>query len=789
MRSRRSRRRLVPALLAVVLIGLLAGGAWVWWVFEGAVPMLEGSLALEGLSAPVEIQRDAAGAATITAANRLDLARATGFLHDQERFFQMDLLRRSGAGELSGLVGAIAVPADIPHRLHRFRARAEAILARLPKGQTALLDAYTAGVNAGLAALARKPFEYTLLRIEPQPWHAEDTLLVVYAMYFDLQDSDDWAQRRLGLARETLGPALADFLYPTSNAEDAPLDGSVIAEPPMPGAAGTAAAPVPAAPPPSPKGSNAFAVSGKLTGTGSAIVANDMHLALRVPSIWFRMRLRVTGGEGGALDLDGVTLPGTPMLVTGSNTHIAWGFTDSYMTTGDAVLLDPVPGNERQYLTPDGPKTLDAVTEKICPAHADCRDLVVEESIWGPVVSHDALGRRIVWRWCAHDANAVDFDGPLALERATSVAEAIIAAHRAGIPQQNFVVGDRDGHIGWTIIGRVPKRVGLDDNLPHSWTDGTRGWQGYLTADQVPAIVDPPGGRIWTANNRIVGGDMLKLLGDPGYANPARAHQIRDDLDARDHFAEGDLLAIQLDARTPVLAPWQALLLQSAGARAGDPRFAAMLPYLRDWGGAADPGSVGYRLVRSFEEEGVKLVYGGFGGAIQKAAGADAGPLSPSQAARPALRLLGARPAALVPPPYADWDAADAALLDRLAQRVKDEAGGDLAKFTWGARNHVAIRHPLARAVPLLGYLTDPPDEAVAGDGLAPRVVTPGQGASERWVVSPGHEADGILELPVGNAADPLTPYYLAGHRDWVEGRPSPLLPGPVKWVLTLRPA
>jgi penicillin G amidase len=282
---------------------------------------------------------------------------------------------------------------------------------------------------------------------------------------------------------------------------------------------------------------------------------------------------------------------------------------------------------------------------------------------------------------------------------------------------------------------------------------------------------------------------MLKLLGDGGYAPGGRAREIRDDLKARDRFAEADLLAIQLDDRTPMLEPWQKLLLGLLQDRAGDHRFAAMLAPVRDWGGAARPGSVGYRLVRSFEEEAIRLVYGGFGGAIRQRAGTDAGPLSGQMARWPTLRLLTDRPAQLVPSPFKSWKEATDALTDRLAARVDSEAGGDLARFTWGARNHLGIHHPIALALPLLGRITDPPDEPVAGDALPPRVLTPGEGASERFVVSPGHEADGIFEMPVGESDNPTSPYYLAGHRDWVEGHPSPFLPGPPRWTLTLRPS
>jgi len=160
----------------------------------------------------------------------------------------------------------------------------------------------------------------------------------------------------------------------------------------------------------------------------------------------------------------------------------------------------------------------------------------------------------------------------------------------------------------------------------------------------------------------------------------------------------------------------------------------------------------------------------------------------PRQVDRPCVRLLTQRPVKLVPPPFKSWDELTGSVLRELADKVDLQAGGQAARFTWGARNHTFIQHPLAAFVPGLSWLTDPPDEPVAGDQVVPRVVIPGFGASERLIVSPGHEAQGIFEMPSGQAGDPLTPYYGAGHEAWVKGVPSPLLPGVTKWRLELTP-
>jgi penicillin G amidase len=789
-RRNERRRRLWRVAIGGAVLLLLALGVYGYWIFAGSLPQLEGKHSLVGLDGPVEIERDAAGVPTLEAGTRADLARALGFLHGQERFFQMDLLRRAGAGELSALVGSRALQIDQARRQHRFRSRAEAVLAELAPEERSLLDAYVGGVNQGLAALGHAPFEYTMLRESPEPWQAADTLLVVYAMYFDLQDSDGWTERRQALVLKALGPALADFLYPAGNPHEAPLDGVMLPEPPLPDAlppaltAGTTPAPV--APPAPVKGSNSFAVAGSLTATGAAIVANDEHLSLRMPNIWYRARLVQTAPAAvAALDIAGTTLPGLPFVIAGSNRHIAWGFTNSYISTGDAVLLDPAPGKPDSYLTPNGPKSLQRVTDRICVAHGDCQDLPIEESIWGPVIGIDADGKRIAWRWIAHDPNAIDFKGELMLEHAQNVREALDAAHQLALPDQNFVVGDSAGHIAWSIAGQVPRRIGLADRLPSSWADGSHGWQGYLAPEEVPEIIDPPNGRLWTANNRIVGGDALALLGAAGYDQGDRARQIRDDLLAKPKFTEADLLAIQLDDRATALVPWQKLLLSALASHDKEPPLAAMAPFVQSWGVHAAPDSVGYRLVRGYQALAVRLLYGAYTAPVAK--DIDARRLIPNSGTWPAEALLTQRPAKLVPPPYKSWDEVTGAILGQLAAAVQDEDGGDLARFTWGQRNHTGIHHPLS-TVPLLGRLTDPPDIGMAGDGMMPRVVNPGFGASERFVVSPGHEANAIYEMPGGQAGNPISSYYLTGHQDWVDGKPAPFLPGAVRWRLTLEP-
>ncbi len=234
--ARRSRAGRVVLWIAIVLVVALVGLAvGLRTRLTASLAQQAGQRTLPGLAAPVSVERDAQGVPTIRGASRLDVARATGFVHAQERFFQMDLLRRRGAGELAELLGPPLVEVDRADRLHRFRALAEKVVAGSAPADRALLDAYTQGVNSGLAALGAPPFEYLLLRAQPRPWQPEDSVLAVLAMFFELQDASGERESALGVMHDTLPAAMFDFLAPRGSEWDAPLEGGPIPAPPVPG--------------------------------------------------------------------------------------------------------------------------------------------------------------------------------------------------------------------------------------------------------------------------------------------------------------------------------------------------------------------------------------------------------------------------------------------------------------------------------------------------------------------------------------------------------------------------
>jgi penicillin G amidase len=790
----------IAGLAAAILAGiLLVAAAAGWLALRASLPALDGQAALattQGIRARVRIERDAAGVPTITAQNRDDLAFGLGYLHGQDRFFQMDLLRRAAAGELSALLGPSLLAVDRELRPHRFRDVARTAAAGLDAPSRSLLNAYVAGVNAGLASLRSRPFEYWLLRSKPRPWSTEDTILCVHAMFLQLQDAAGHGQLQRGLLRATLPASLWRFMEAGAPEWDAAIDGSRDAEPSVPDAAEfdlRSLKDLPVRPPAEVakeldvEGSNNWAVAGSRTTNGAALLANDMHLDFRVPNIWYRARL-VNESQPAALDAVGITLPGTPSLVAGSNRHIAWGFTNSYGEFTQVIRLVPVPSDPSAYLTAEGARRLRYVDETIEVKGAPAEHLKVAETPWGPVVGKDWQGQPYVLQWTAHDPAAVNLK-LLDLERTHSVAEAVRSAGGFGIPGQNLLLADSAGHIGWVIAGRLPKRTAAVQSVPQLSTDPAVGFGGWIDPEEQPHAIDPAGGLLWSANARVVGGAAALLIGDDGMDRGARAAQIRTDLaGAREPLTPLMSLAVQLDDRALFLERWRVLMsnaIERARAR-GDRSQDAAHEVLTRWSGRAAPSDAAYRLTYMFRREVETRVFYMLVAPARLQA-KDFHFEIPTSFEGPLWRLLEQRPPHLLARDYADWDEF---LLEALVASERLPAGClDLQSCSWGKVNAVRVAHPLSAALPLLSKFLDMPTVCPSGGRHdMPRIQGPDYGASERFSVAPGHEAEGYFHMPGGQSGHPLSPFYRAGFSAWADGQPTPFLPGPAAHTLVLTP-
>ncbi|CAM2008744.1 penicillin acylase family protein [Acanthopleuribacter pedis] len=796
-RRRWLRRLLLPLLSLVVLI--VAVVLFAVSLVRGSLPDLDGTLVVAGLEQPVTILRDDQGVPTIEAQSRADALFALGFLHGQERFFQMDLLRRSAGGRLSELFGAAALKRDRSMRRHQFHATVAQVVRDAPREQRELLEVYAQGVNRGLAELDQVPFEYLLLRVEPQPWRVEDSLMTLATMFVQLQGGYDRAEYSRGVLHHTMGPEMTAFVAQWGSRWDAANLGEPY-QPPAPPAPEVVNLRRQASLTPPPRryedevasliGSNNWAVGGALTQHGRALVADDMHLGIDVPNTWYRADLTWPASDApdGRRRVTGVSLPGTPAIIAGSNGEVAWGFTNSYGDWTDLVVVEPAPGDETHYLTPDGPRAFDEVVAEIPVKGGEPETFRFQTTLWGPIVGEDHLKRKLALRWVGHEARALNMN-LLGLMNAPNAEQALAVAKTVGIPAQNMVLGDKDGAVAWTIAGQIPRKFGDVGWIPQSWADGSRGWDGWLPPEDYPVILRPDHHRIWTANARVLDMEQQKrLLGNGSYALGPRAAQIRDRLFEKETFTEADLFAIQRDHEARYHAEWRAFLLAQLdeAALADSPMRAEYRELIEQWSGFADPEDVGYYLVRAFRVAVVDQVSHTLT-APAKAADEKFSVNVFRQRDGMVWTLLQAEPLHLLPAEFASWRDYNLSIIDaEIARLTQDDEA--LSAHTWGRHNRVQIQHPFSSFMPRLASWLDMPEIPLKGDSNMPLVQRGKHGASQRMVVAPGLEAQGIMQMPGGQSGHPLSPYYRAGHEAWAHGEITPFLPGPTRHRLNLMP-
>ena len=814
-RQRFSFSKLFLAIIVFMLALIISASGWLYWHLSASLPQLTGTLQLTGLSRPVSIERDTLGVATLSGENRLDLAQALGFIHAQERFFQMDLLRRAAAGELSELFGIVALEKDRSLRLHRFRSRAKTVIKTLPQSDQQMLAAYSTGVNQGLSELSKPSFEYLILGTHPLPWQPEDSLLTVYAMYLDLQDEYSYLDGLLGILHDELPQSMYTFLTPQYSQWDAPLieesEESLASQPiaiPNSSVFDMRQITLPDDSKPfainnlnnannrrfeAAIGSNNWAISGNFTHHGKALLANDMHLGLRVPTLWYRTSLRYIDTNHVAQHITGVTLPGVPNIVVGSNSHITWSFTNAYGDWFDLVILEPGQDGEH-YLTLTGPRPYQYYQEIINIKNADPVKLEIRETIWGPVFDQDHRGRWRALRWVAHDKEAINLK-LLQFETVTSVQQAIEFAPTIALPALNLIVADTQGSIGWTLTGPIPRRVGNSlgskGRLPASWVQSETGWNGWLSATEYPKLINPTSGRLWTANNRTVGGHDFAKLGDGGHPVAVRAQQIRDRLFNHVQATEADMLALQLDDSALFYQRWQQLLLSilPPAVIANQPQRQQLRQLIANWNGRASIDSAAFRLLRAFRQT-VRDQFVEPINALIQAHDARYDYRYFKHLEAPLWTVIQQRPIHMINPRYDSWDEQLLTAVDTVISSALSSSDS-LQDHTWGKQNTLAMRHPLSPFLPFRGLISrwlDMPAIPLPGDVYTPRVQTPDKGASQRMVVAPGQEQTGIFHMPGGQSSHPLSPFYRAGHSAWVNGEANPFLPGFTQYKLLLQP-
>jgi penicillin G amidase len=790
------RVRIIALRTLIVAAGvLLVGGSCLYGVLYLSRPIVSGRLAVAGLGKPVTVSRDRNGSVLIEAADRRDLMFALGFVHAQERFFQMDLMRRTSAGELAALFGKRALESDRQVRLHRFRDVASQVVRSLPAEQLAALDSYTDGINRGLDALAARPFEYVLLGMAPQKWRREDSILVQMSMYVLLQPGQDRNHPEIirRVLQRVYDPGVLQLLLARDVEWDTPMDAqpassAVAALPPelrfedagqqvargVELSADSRLTGSQSADTKSMLGSNSWAVSGARTRDHRAIIANDIHLPLQMPNTLFRVAFKIPSWDH---VISGVGIPGAPFLVAGSNGHVAWGVTNSDGDWSDVVLVDR---NDRQLIH--------TVNETIQVKGGEPVNLAIEESPWGPIVgSDDRYAYALNWVAQHVEGNNLAFQEMLT---ADSLQAAASIAASSGIPELNLLVVDSQGNALWTIAGRIPRRKGFTGVEAVAW-DETVGWDGWLAPQDYPVRSSKDLSYLWTANNRVVSGpDLEKIGAGARFALGVRARRIRNDLEQAPLADERSLYEMQLDVDALLMKRWHELTVNVVSTITEPAIRTELSDVLNRWDGKASADSAAYRIVRKYRDAIADDVMPQLAAKFVAAR-----PDTPWYEAfpdfeTPLWRIVSTQPGTAIPAGFKSWREYLSHTLVTAVYEPYKHKYGTLSRAVWGDANRSSIRHPLSGAIPLVGHwLLDMPSLPMSGDANVIDAQLLSFGPAMRMVVSPGHEADAILTMPGGQSGNPLSPYYGFGQERWARGEPMPLLPQQRKYSLELVPA
>ncbi len=574
-------------ILIIIIALLLAGGVYGWWwLFKSALPLKTGTLSFTELDAPVTIGFDSHGVPNITAASMHDGAFTMGFLHGQDRLWQLELARRVAGGRLSEFAGTATVEADRFLRRVGLRRLAEEEWTSTNGDAKVMLEAYAAGVNAARRTARRLPLEFRLLRgLEPEPWTPVDSLAIVKLLGLSLSLNWDVEKQRLDVL-QLLGPEKAaelDVLYPEANPtilQDTVrhLSGAKLknarnlfqeADRWLNFGKG---------------GSNSWVLAGGRTESGSPLLCNDPHLLPSVPSQWYGAHIQVEKD----FESTGVTFPGMPFTLIGHNRNCAWGYTNSFADAQDLVVEEFDGPGYRRYRTEKGARPSKIIREII--RVRDSSDVVEDVIVTrhGPVVERIDASDRGSWKglalqWTANPPGR-NAEAMLRTQRAKDW-ESFRQAHAfLDAPSQNVVYADTEGHIGYFTCGRIPVRKRRPSGLPVPGWTGDALWERFLSDAEVPQLFDPPEECIITANNQIVGDGFPKYIGND-YMNGYRAKRIASLLDRR-YLTAQDMKELQLDIIS--LPAQESIRLLRGLTCSGNAE--TVRQKLIAWDGAMDPG-------------------------------------------------------------------------------------------------------------------------------------------------------------------------------------------------------
>jgi penicillin amidase len=785
--SRRSVGLRIVLWLLLIAFALVVGAAtYAYFVARAALPRLDGTVSVKSLSAVVRVTRDTHGVPTIEAASLEDLFFAQGFVTAQDRLWQMDVMRRFAAGELSEILGEDTLKIDREQRILGLRAAARKSLQMAAPRDQSYFNAYARGVNALIENRAGGlPIEFRILGYRPKPWQAEDSIVIANQMVKDL----NYYTFRDALSREKilakLGPELTADLYvnrswhdrpPTvmredlnnqqdqgdsddeDDADDGP-DNSVTRREHTGSEIWAQHAPEAV------NGSNDWVISGTHTVTGKPLLSNDMHLGHQMPNLWYEAHLK-----SGNLDVAGVTLPGMPYVIVGHNQRIAWGFTNVGPTVADAFLENF--NAQGEYETPRGWQRPEHRAEVIhIKGKADVT-LDVRITRHGPIITDLLPGetRQVALRWTLYDGlHMVFFD----VDTAQNWEEFRKAFSQLDAPGQNVVYADVDGNVGYQSTGHMPIRVAGDGSLPVSGADDAHEWKGYVRFDKMPSIYNPPSGVIATANGRITP-DGYPYSISAEWEAPWRTERIYHVLESGRKFAASDMLALENDIHSENdLYAAERFVYAVDHVTKPSARAKQAADLMRNWDGRMSATSAAPTIaVRSAQELTRLLLEPRLGVA----------PEDPDEQEKVLSwktygwemrtvwlqNVLLHQPKRWLPEKYSNFDELLTAAME--AAVSEPSAPKDLASWGWGTFNAVEIDHPVLGKIPFIRKWSAPGVKEQSGSGYTVKAVTRHHGPSERFTANLADLDQSTLNTVTGQGGNFLSPYYMDQWQAWYEG-------------------
>jgi penicillin amidase len=815
--------KIISVLFTLVVAAIIILGLWFHHAAQNSLAQLDGTIAISGLHEPVHVARDGHGVPHLTAADLHDLFFAQGYVTAQDRMWQMDLTRRAVAGEMAEVfpggpppqtpasrVNGTPPPVrtwvdyDKQQRILRLRAVADRVAAQLPARDKEFFDAYTAGVNAYIAQHKDNlPIEFHVLGYSPRPWTVSDSVLIGIGMsqLLNPQYEMEYKREKIG---QVLTPELMADLYPSGSWRDhAPTDdaGTTPTAKLGPGIHTTyqllaSSKTKPAllhAATQSPElnsasslsllspanssceaclpGSNNWVISGAHTTTGKPLLSNDMHLPHRVPGVWYEAHLHSNSGD---FNVEGFTLPGVPFVIVGHNQRIAWGFTNLNPDVQDLFVENF--NAQGEYQTPSGWQKPERQHEVIRVKGKPDVSFDVLITRHGPIISSLLPGetRQVALQWVLYDTRQIGiplFD----LDSAQNWEQFRKALSVFATPSQNVVYGDIDGNIGYQPMGFIPTRASStpsgakaapagdpgfgDGTVPVPGADGKHDWTGYVPFGKLPAVFNPPGGIIATANARITPKDYPYLLATQWFP-PYRTERIYHVLQSGKKFSPADMLALQTDITSEYdrfFADHFVYAIDHSSKATGRTRQAADV--MRGFDGRMTIDSAAATIEVKARVALWKLL-------LQPKLGDNWDRYEWSEQSVALENIVQNQPDRWLSPAYSNFND----LLNAAVAKAIQDAPADLKSWKYGEQFPVVINHPIFGSVPGLASLGAPGRHPQSGSGFTVKQVGRGFGPSERMTVDFSNLDASTFNIVQGESGQLFSPYYMDHWPAWYGG-------------------